>query len=1589
MNHRSASGLFLLATLSGLSLCFNSTAFAQRGLIEPQDRPPERVPRQVSTSARALASAIERAGAGRRELGTLEEIADLMQRQDGQPGEGEVVPAISLPVDHLQLAVRHDPGVDLMARATSVGVPSVEVRSSPLDDWSFLTLSAPLPDATRPERVRALAALDGVAFVAPVLRNEDGWAVPTADILMQLEPGYGGSIGPVLSGLSDLAIVEEEFGGMQRAYRLRSSSTDGADVLAQAKLLAQDPRVTWAEPDFLISARRAYIPNDPGFGNLWGFLNTGQGGGTPGIDMDVDLAWDVTRGASSVRVLVLDDGSDLNHPDLNEFAANNLTTSNRGPCDRHGVPVAGCVSARIDNSLGTVGVAPYCPTLAARVFVASSNCSGSGAIQSSWIVNGLAWGETLGALVSNTSLQIGSSSSAIKNKYSSTRNNGMVHFGAAGNNNQSGAVYPASLSTVQEISAIEARGKKASFSNYSSNVIAAPGKGIYTTDLLGSAGFAPGNYAFLDGTSFASPYVAGIAALMRTVNPNLGPAETVSILQTTTIDLGANGRDPIFGWGLANANNAVLEAKKRYNPCPTGSFCHPNAGYGGPGVASLAVCAQQPLSCASPVTIKLVGAPANQPAWLLLSTHLNPTNIPILGTGLVLSPTPNQIVSLVTNANGEICIPNLPNCGTSPLFLQVLYAQPAQQTLGFSNVVRMDFGPLSQYEVGQGKIFARIQDAINAATSSGVGIPLVMVYDGTYQENLVMTSPMAIREAQGATAVLKAGSSTSSLLDVRDWTVLGVASFEGIDILADSVFHAPVLSFQANAGGHVFMVMKDLSITDATGVIMNGHPFVRVTDNGSARVALTMQDIQVQATNHAYVSFFQVRGDSTVTTGGFKSALNSPPAIYTTLNTSAVHLFDVSSTANPGAFLLDTQVRETNPTGEMFKLDGGIAWALRSPIDTASNSVGVATIEGSGGSLNITQSRIDARSGTQQAVFRMPAGEPAGIALQDSAVLFDATKTGLHAVIDASQGGHVHIHFSTIHSTTSHQESCAVYGPRTAASPSAPTDDLEGTIDRNIFVLPGSDAGAVSGVFGRIALDSNAQNVRYAPGGFPSSTDKLPGQTYAVNPLLAADGYHLTASSAVLRRTQSDYASIDIDGEARFFPVTASTSFGCDHIVGGTQTGLQVGPGQQYATIQAAIDAASPGATIVVHGGTYNEELLWNKPVDIVEAYGAQAVLNATVSGGRQYVIHQTGWPNGESRTWDGIDVITAATGNNDVIRIEGSNGVGTCIVKFENCSFTDGVAAYTGWSYFSVVSSGTFLWLDNTFYDPKNHHYAEVFAVHTSAYISVNNSYLGTSATTVCHATNGGQIDLNQCLVEDRGSEIMHVSGNGSLCTLNRSRVNTETGRLTTAVGMLGSGNCRIGINRSLIDATNGTFFTPIWFTKLNSGSVLLHNSAIVFHSGRTDARGAIDARLGGDVKMTYSTIRNVDTFGPSQQVSNGIYGPAQASATLTGSFMDNIFDIPGSDQGAIRNHQNQSIGTVNVTTTQNLVHIGTGNGLFDRLPGPKLNQDPNIDADGFHLTGLSKTLPRPGVAFNNEDVDGDSRPTFNRNYGCDEILP
>ncbi len=326
-----------------------------------------------------------------------------------------------------------------------------------------------------------------------------------------------------------------------------------ADLLATKTSLAQDPSVETVELNYLLSINS--VPIDPEFGLLWGLNNTGQAGGIPDADIDLPEARDIETGSKDVVVAVIDTGVNYNHPDLQDNMWRNpnyeygydFVDEDPDPMDDngHGTAVAGIIGAVGDNSIGVVGVSPKVSIMSLKSF----NSEGNGSISD--VVQAVEYAIANGAKVINASFgqRLNNlDSQVLKAAIDSTQNNGVLLIAAAGNNGSNNVIikhYPASYDHPNIISVAAANNKDelSGFSNFGANVdLGAPGGNnspksntliypregdIYSTGLNN-------DYGWDTGTSMATAYVTGAAALLLAQDPNRTFVQLKDILMNAT-----------------------------------------------------------------------------------------------------------------------------------------------------------------------------------------------------------------------------------------------------------------------------------------------------------------------------------------------------------------------------------------------------------------------------------------------------------------------------------------------------------------------------------------------------------------------------------------------------------------------------------------------------------------------------------------------------------------------------------------------------------------------------------------------------------------------------------------------------------------------------------------------------------------------------------------------------------------------------------------------------------------------------------------------------------------------------------------------
>jgi subtilisin family serine protease len=250
----------------------------------------------------------------------------------------------------------------------------------------------------------------------------------------------------------------------------------------QVKQLLANPDIEYIEPDYKIYALGFPDTNAYSSSDISALSSSSSQTIPYGVTMvNAPAVWSRTSGAG-VRVALMDTGITMYHPDRgNVVDSNSFATDSTGaiiPVEDfagHGTHTSGTIAAA-DNNIGVVGVAPQADLLIAKVM----DNTGSG--QVSWLISGIEWAVNNNAKVISMSLGSSSYSSALDTACSNALAAGTLLVAAAGNDDVNTPFYPASLSSVISVAAIDQNKNKASFSNYGSTIaLAAPGVNVYST----------------------------------------------------------------------------------------------------------------------------------------------------------------------------------------------------------------------------------------------------------------------------------------------------------------------------------------------------------------------------------------------------------------------------------------------------------------------------------------------------------------------------------------------------------------------------------------------------------------------------------------------------------------------------------------------------------------------------------------------------------------------------------------------------------------------------------------------------------------------------------------------------------------------------------------------------------------------------------------------------------------------------------------------------------------------------------------------------------------------------------------------------
>ena len=346
-------------------------------------------------------------------------------------------------------------------------------------------------------------------------------------------------------------------------YHLACEVNTSDEVLYLISQIEKENIVKWSEPTMMTKLHLYNTLYSQQF-----YLGSCQ---SDTVGINAIGAWNYTKGSSNIVVAIVDDGVELTHPDLqNNLLQGYTINDNNGygaptyPVDvnpSHGTSIAGLVGA-VDNSIGIIGVASGCKILPVAIHSFAELAEAiEYASQYADVINCSLGGNALSDVIQ-----------AIDNAVAYGRNGkGCIVVAASGNNSQSYVSFPAYLNNVIGVGAVDRQGYRWVRSQYGEGLdLMAPGAGNIMTTVLTSEGSYKN---ILAGTSLSAPQVAGVAALMLSMRPDLTAAQVKEIICNTARSSGT-GWNSEYGYGLVDAGAAMNAIRLNLSISGPSVFCY-------------------------------------------------------------------------------------------------------------------------------------------------------------------------------------------------------------------------------------------------------------------------------------------------------------------------------------------------------------------------------------------------------------------------------------------------------------------------------------------------------------------------------------------------------------------------------------------------------------------------------------------------------------------------------------------------------------------------------------------------------------------------------------------------------------------------------------------------------------------------------------------------------------------------------------------------------------------------------------------------------------------------------------------------------
>jgi subtilisin family serine protease len=396
-------------------------------------------------------------------------------------------------------------------------------------------------------------------------------------VILQFKPSYNRTQIDDINLRNNIEIVQkiDVSGGETFLARVKNNSSLNAMELSNKYY--EDGFVNYSEPSLYVTNALCDTVNDPFYPMQWSLRNVGNNvpENPPNIvadaDMDVDSAWNITKGDSTVIIAIVDTGVDTTHPDIPLIYGYDFANNDGNPNDdgNHGTACAGIVAAKGNNNLGVTGVAYRCKIMPIKILNSAGSIPGYHVA-----AFGIIWAYQHGASVLSCSWGfVGGASSLLYNAINDAARYGRNGKGsviciASGNEDTSPMRFPSiSDAEMMVVGGLTPCNKRKSPSDGCSGEtwgasfgptldIVAPCVKIYTTDRVGSAGYTTTDYTQnFNGTSSATPNTAGVCALIISASPNLTRKEVEALISLSAEKVGTYSYTTVKEYG--NWNNEM------------------------------------------------------------------------------------------------------------------------------------------------------------------------------------------------------------------------------------------------------------------------------------------------------------------------------------------------------------------------------------------------------------------------------------------------------------------------------------------------------------------------------------------------------------------------------------------------------------------------------------------------------------------------------------------------------------------------------------------------------------------------------------------------------------------------------------------------------------------------------------------------------------------------------------------------------------------------------------------------------------------------------------------------------------------------